>query len=71
MIGALLLASTFLILLFLAIVVLIVYFKKYVIERDKAWEQKTDEMKNEIKELKELFQHEVTDVLINFKKLLK
>ena len=71
MIGALLLATSFLILIFLAIVVLIVYFKKYVVERDKAWEEKTDEMKNEIKELKELFHNEVTDVLDNFKKLLK
>ena len=71
MIGVLLIASTFLILIFISIIVLIIHFRKYVIDRDKAWEEKTDEIKKELKHLGDMFKNEVTDVLDNFKKLLK
>jgi len=71
MIGVLLLASTFLILIFVGIIVLLVSFKNYVKKRDEEWERKTDEIKHEVEQLRQLFQDEVTNVLDNFRNLLK
>jgi preprotein translocase subunit SecG len=71
MIAVLLISSSFLIILFLAIIILVVNMKRYTDIREKENAKRIDELRQDIADLKMLFTDGVVEVMGNIKKFLK
>ena len=71
MIAVLLISSTFLIILFLGIIILVVNMKRYTDIREKENVKRMDELRQDIADLKLLFNDGVVGVINDIKKLLK
>ncbi len=71
MIELLLLTGTFLVVIILGIIVLIVQAKNWMQAKDEEKKQRIEELTRRIDETQELFRKEVSEILTNFKQLLK
>lgn len=70
MIGLLLLATTFLIIIFIGMIVMILDFKKWGEARDLVNQNKLNDLQQRIEDTQKLFQKEVGKILDSFKRLM-
>ena len=71
MIELLLLTGTFLVVIILGIIVLIVQAKNWMQAKDEERKQSLKELTRRIDETQDLFRKEISEILTNFKQLLK
>lgn len=71
MIEILLLSATFMIVIFIGIMVIVINFKRWFEQKDITTQGKIDDLTKRIDETQALFKTEITEILTEFKKLLK
>jgi len=71
MIEALLLSSTFMVIILVAILVLAISVKRWAADRERDNQKRFEELTKRIDETQNLFRTQVADILDNFKNLLK
>ncbi len=70
MIETILLSSSFMIIIFIGIMVIVVQIKRFVEKKEIEMEKRTEELKQEVADLSKLFQSEIADVIGKVKNLL-
>lgn len=71
MIGILVLSSSFMVLILIAILILAWSVKKWAYQREEINQKRFDDLNKRIDETQNLFKNEVAEILNNFQKLLK
>lgn len=71
MIEILLLSATFMIVIFIGIMVIVINFKRWFERKDILTQQRIDDLTKKIDDTQTLFKTEITEILTEFKKLLK
>lgn len=71
MIGILVLSSSFMVLILIAILILAWSVKKWAYQKEEINQKRFEDLSKRIDETQKLFKTEVTEILNNFQKLLK